>query len=165
MRTPYFRLATLDDCRLIADWISNPLLNVTLSSNLRRAKIAKEAIALGLRRRDQSWMVFSTGASKPLLGLVAIDSIDAIDRTANVWFLMGESQLFGQGITSSALAYFCETNPIGLHTVTAWAIEDNLASLRCMEKAGFTYAGRISEAVFSDGSWRDRILMQRRMGC
>ena len=165
METPSFRPATADDCGLMADWLSNSVLNAMLSSNLRSGKVNKAALMLGLRRRDQLWSVFSNSPEKSPVGLIALDSIDSVDRTANLWFLLGQPGLAGQGLTSSALAFFCTSNPADLHTVTAWAVEGNKASVRCMEKAGFTHVGRICEAVRWEGEWRDRFLMQRRMGC
>lgn len=109
-------------------------------------------------------MLFALPDSSEPAGLIALDSIDTIDGIANLWFLLGNPALSGRGLTSAAIDRFCRLNPVGLHVLTAWIVEGNAASARCMEKAGFEPAGRIRQGVSLAGARRDRILMQRVIG-
>lgn len=161
---PFLRPATADDCAAIAAWLNDPARHALLSANLRTGGASAQALTLGLRRKDQLWMVFAPNADAPPAGLIALDSIDAGDRIANLWFVLGDAALEGRGLTSAAIAAFCAANPAGLHTATAWIVDGNAASVRCLEKAGFTHVGRIHEGVRWQDGWRDRIVMQRRLG-
>jgi RimJ/RimL family protein N-acetyltransferase len=161
--TPALRPATADDCPAIAGWLNDPAVNAMLSANLREVGLTAQALALGLRRRDQSWFVFSVADAAPA-GLIAVDSIDRGDGVGNLWFLLGDRLQAGRGLTSAAIDAFCRGNPAQLHVATAWIVDGNAASVRCLEKAGFRPAGRIVEGVNWQGGRRDRILMQRILG-
>lgn len=161
---PILRPASRDDCELIAAWLNAPEIHAMLSSNLRCGGVNAAALALGLRRRDQLWTIFSPGRDAPPAGLIALDNIDAIDSIANIWFLLGDGALRGKGLTSAAIERFCSDNPAGLHVLTAWIIEGNAASVACLVKAGFKECGRIAQAAQLAGKRRDRILMQRVIG-
>lgn len=145
---------------MIAGWLNDPAINAMLSANLRDGGVSPQALALGLRRKDQSWFVFCVGESAPA-GLIAVDSIDRGDAIGNLWFLLGDRTLGGRGLTSAAIDIFCQSNPANLHVATAWIVDGNAASVRCLEKAGFRHAGRVAEGVRWQGGRRDRILMQR----
>ncbi len=158
--TPVLRPATSEDCPAIAGWLNDPAINAMLSANLRGGGLTVQALALGLRRKDQSWFVFSVSGVAPA-GLIAVDSIDRGDGVGNLWFLLGDRALAGRGLTSAAIDSFCRSNPTQMHVATAWIVDGNAASVRCLEKAGFTHAGRIAEGVRWQNGRRDRILMQR----
>lgn len=145
---------------MIAGWLNDPSLNAMLSANLRQGGMTAPALALGLRRRDQIWTLFSEPDAAPA-GLIAVDGIDRGDAIGNLWFLLGDQRLARRGLTSAAIDAFCRANPAGLHVATAWIVDGNAASVRCLEKAGFSSAGRIAEGVRWQDGWRDRILMQR----
>lgn len=161
MTAIHLRPATAEDCPLIAGWLNDPAINALLSSNLRQGGITAQALTLGLRRRDQLWTVFGASEQAPPQGLIALDSIDTHDRIANLWFVLGGVTDRGKGLTPAAIDAFCRSNPAQLHSVSAWIVDGNTASVRCLEKAGFSHVGRMAEAVRMADGWRDRILMQR----
>jgi ribosomal-protein-alanine N-acetyltransferase len=47
---------------------------------------------------------------------------------------------------------------LGLHRITAAVGPENMASQSLIEKAGFTYEGRLRHHVFTNGVWRDSLL-------
>lgn len=160
----HLRAATPDDAALLAAWLNDPATNRLLTSNLRGGGLDAKALALGLRRRDQVWMLFAESAEAPPAGLIALDGIDRADGVANLWFLLGDKAQARRGLTSAAIAAFCAANPADLHVATAWIVAENAASAACLRRAGFAQAGRIDEAVLIDGKRQDRILFQRRFG-
>ena len=92
-------------------------------------------------------------------GLVALANTNAADKTAMVWYVLGEQTLSGRGITSEAVTQltrlcFCQMEFSSLY---AWIMEDNLASKRVLQKAGLREVGRIRRAVSSEGRQVDRI--------
>ncbi len=160
----HLRPATSDDAALLAGWLNDPATNRLLTGNLRGGGLDATALALGLRRRDQVWMLFAETAAAPPAGLIALDGIDRADGVANLWFLLGDKAQARRGLTSAAIAAFCAANPAELHVATAWIVAENAASRACLLRAGFAEAGRITDAVLIDGRRQDRILFQKRFG-
>ncbi len=124
--------------------------------------MAAGLVRAAMRRPDQLWALFCDADETPV-GLIALDSIDAADGVANIWYVLGDETRGGQGLTSAAIDRFLVANPAGLVTVTAWIGAPNTASIRCIEKAGFREIGRISDAFAVDGARHDRILFERRL--
>lgn len=159
------RRAVDEDAGLIAGWLSDPETNRYLTSNLRGGRLTARLVQMGLRRRDQAWFVFGEGdGDTAALGLVAIDSIDTGDGVANLWFVLGERNVARRGLTSRAIAALCAANPMQMHVVTAWAAEPNVASLKCLARAGFHRVGRIENAVALPEGRSARILFARGLG-
>lgn len=158
------RPAASDDCELIASWLNNPKINRFLSANLRSGGLNAAVLKLGLRRKDQIWTVFSNAAASSPLGLIALDSIDAGDGVGNLWFVLGQTSEGRKGFTSSAIRRFCEENPGGLAVASAWIVEGNTASEKCLLKAGFKRIGRMPAAVKLEDKRADRVLFSRRFG-
>ena len=78
------------------------------------------------------------------IGLVAFSQIEPKQGTAQLWYLLGRSDLKGQGYTSAAVSELLRIGftDLKLTMVHAWAVEQNLASIRVLEKTGFQYGGR-----------------------
>ena len=159
----HLRKATGADLPHLVSWLNDPDICRYLTENLRRGDVTEMLLGAGLRRRDQAWYLFFEEVSEVPLGLVALDTIEADDCHANLWFLLGAQDRAGKGLTSMAIKKFCDENPENIHSVTAWAVSLNTASVRCMVRAGFQRVGIIQDAVWIDG-WHDRVVMQRLIG-
>lgn len=159
------RRASPDDAGLIAQWLSDTEITRYLTSNLRGGALTPQLVLMGLRRRDQAWFVYGHGDDPGApQGLVAIDSIDAGDGVANLWFVLGAKTEGRRGITSRAIDELCRTNPMQLHVATAWVAEPNVASLKCLARAGFREVGRIENAVALPEGRCARVLFARGLG-
>jgi RimJ/RimL family protein N-acetyltransferase len=156
--TVTLRAATADDADRVAPWLNADWARRYLSSNLRAGAMTPALIRAGLRRADQGWHIVELDGAPA--GLVVLDQIDKADGIANLWYALGDPALQGRGTMSAALRLLCERNPAGLHVLTAWAGAPNIASQRCLEKAGFARIGRISGAFAVDGR-HDRLLYER----
>ncbi len=159
------RRATPDDAERIAAWLSDPETNRLLTANLRGISLSRQLIQVGLRRPDQAWHVFTDDESQSKntpIGLIALDNIEKTDDVANLWFVLGEKTLGRRGLTSSAIAQFCNDNPLSLKVATAWVAGVNTASLKCLSRAGFNRIGEIPGAVtLKDGSETSRVIFAR----
>ena len=158
------RPATGDDAPRISAWLCDPQINRYLTSNLRGQGLSPQLLKVALRRQDLAWYVFSAEDNGDPVGLVALDSIDAADGVANLWFVLGDSSRSRSGLTSKAIREFCDDNPLSLAAVTAWAVELNLTSRGCLIKAGFREIGHIENAVGLPEGRYARVLFTRAMG-
>lgn len=156
------REAVKEDAELISAWINDPRVRKYLTSNLRSGKISAGLIRAALRRPNQRWFIFSVEDIP--VGLVAFDQIDEVDGVANIWYFVGHQEFLGQGLASTAVRQVVGANPLSLRLATAWVGEQNKASLRSLEKAGFRKVGEYTGAFFIDGVRTNRVLYERPFG-
>jgi RimJ/RimL family protein N-acetyltransferase len=141
----------------VAQWLSKSEINRWLTAEWRRTDISPTAIAIAVRnRRNRLFLVLHNGAP---CGLAALSDIDTEDGTAMVWYLLGASDLAGRGIATAAVRAMAEIafHRLGLNSLYAWAMEDNIASQRVLQKVGFREAGRIRQSAWSANRRVDRI--------
>jgi RimJ/RimL family protein N-acetyltransferase len=146
-----------EDFELAAGWLSRKEVNRWLTAEWRDRTVTTSVIAMAVRnRRNRIFIVQRDG--RPC-GLVCLADIDTSDMTAMVWYLLAESGLSGKGITSEAVRQVTRLafREMALESVYAWAMQDNAASLRVLEKAGFLPAGRIRRAARSGETQVDRL--------
>jgi diamine N-acetyltransferase len=96
-----------------------------------------------------------------LIGNVALEGINWKDRHAELGIVIGEKDCWDKGYGTDAVHAllgfaFREMN---LHRVFLRVFEDNVRAIRCYEKCGFQHEGRLREAEFSAGCYRDELLM------
>jgi len=87
---------------------------------------------------------------------------DVYRYTATVGYWLGE-QFWGRGIMTevvTAVADFCFDN-FPLRRISAEVFANNPASARVLEKAGFTFEGRLKNNVMKDGQVLDSLLYAR----
>ncbi len=147
----------IDHFERAAEWLSKHEINRWLTQEWRHKQISASMIAIAVRnRRSQFFLVRYDGEPS---GLVALADIETVDRTAMVWYLLGEKKLSGLGITSSAVRELTHIafGPLGLLSLYAWVMEDNVVSRRVLEKAGFREAGRVRQSACSADHQVDRI--------
>jgi RimJ/RimL family protein N-acetyltransferase len=142
---------------LVARWLSKPEINRWLAAEWRNPAVNATLIAIAVRNRKNRLFLVRCG-SEPC-GLVALADTNAVDKTAMVWYVLGEQRLSGRGITSEAVTQLTRLcfGQMGLASIYAWITEDNIASHRVLQKAGLREAGRIRRAASSGGRQVDRI--------
>src|SRR5688572_9291568 len=89
-----------DSFELVAKWLSTPAINRWLSGDWRDKETTATIVAIAARNRKNRFFLFSHDGAP--CGLVALSDLELPDKTAMAWYLMGEQQLSGQGITSEA---------------------------------------------------------------
>ena len=87
---------------------------------------------------------------------------DVYQHAATVGYWLGE-QFWGRGIMTevvTAVTDFCFDN-FPLRRISAEVFANNPASARVLEKAGFTFEGRLKNNVMKDGQVLDSLLYAR----
>jgi RimJ/RimL family protein N-acetyltransferase len=141
----------------VAGWLSQKEINRWLTSEWRNREGNPSILAIAARnRKNRLFLVRSDGEP---CGLVGLADIDLADHTAMVWYLLGEARYARRGVTSDAVRQMADVafREMGLASVYAWIMEDNLASRRVLEKSGFRECGRIRNAASSSGKQVDRV--------
>jgi RimJ/RimL family protein N-acetyltransferase len=87
---------------------------------------------------------------------------DVHQHTATLGYWLGEA-FWGHGIMTeavNAVSDFCFDN-LPLRRISAEVFSNNPASARVLEKAGFTFEGRLKNHVFKNGELLDSLLYAR----
>jgi RimJ/RimL family protein N-acetyltransferase len=145
------------DFALAAEWLSNPAINRWLTVEWRNRDANSTTLAMAVRnKRNRLFLVRND--SQPC-GLVALADLDPGDRTAMIWYLLGDVALGGKGVTTAAVGLLVQRAfaEHSLASLYAWAMDDNSFSKRVLEKAGFKQVGRLRQSACSVDRQVDRV--------
>ncbi len=142
---------------LVAGWLSDPATNRWLNSDWRGKEASPRLVAMAIRNpRIKMYLVNCGGTA---CGLISLYDIDESDRTASLWYFLGEKQFANRGVITEALHQLTALafSGLGLASLSAWTMEDNAPSQKVLQKAGFLPAGRFRKSSISDGRLVDRL--------
>jgi RimJ/RimL family protein N-acetyltransferase len=142
---------------LVASWLSDADVNRWLTAEWRNRGVTSTLIALTVRnKRNRLFLIRFEGQP---CGLVALADLEVADKTAMVWYVLGDKALAGRGITSEAVRQLARFSfdQLALASLYAWAMEDNLASQKVLTKAGFRSVGKIRQSAASRDRQVDRL--------
>jgi len=142
---------------LVARWLTLREVNRWLTSDWRDREVNAGLVAIAVRNRKNR--LFLVRCDEQACGLVALADIDHTDKTAMLWYVLGDPALAGRGITTDAVKQLqcCAFRDMELVSLYAWAFDNNVASRRVLQKAGFREAGRIRCAASFEGRQVDRV--------
>lgn len=128
-------------------------LPTTSGDPLEAARASIERFADAWRQRGHApWGVF---LESRLIGHGGLNFVPEFDRTEVLWALHPDAR--GQGyateVARAALAYGFET--LGLESIFAITLPDNLASQAVMKRLGLAYRRRVAYKGFDDVVWFD----------
>ena len=104
----------------------------------------------------------SRWTAQPLAGSAFYPGEDVYRYTATMGYWLGD-QFWGRGVMTdvvAAVSDFCFDN-FPLRRISAEVFANNPASARVLEKAGFTFEGRLKNNVVKDGQVLDSLLYAR----
>jgi len=93
------------------------------------------------------------------IGIVGLNSVDRVFRTATFWGASGEKSFRNRGYSTLASSKLLTIafRELGLNMLYTWAVEHN-PSLRTIERLGFRLIGRQRQCHCIDGERYDRLL-------
>jgi len=146
-----------DHFELIAGWLSRPDTNRWLTSEWRNRKVSSSMIAIAVRNKKNR--LFLVKSDEMPSGLVGLSDIDLDDKTSMIWYFLGNLELSCKGVISEAVRKLVSLafHDMGLLSVYAWIMENNIASEKVLYKVGFSKAGCIRLATNSSGIQVNRI--------
>jgi RimJ/RimL family protein N-acetyltransferase len=150
-----------EDFGTAAEWLSVPDINRWLTSEWRGREVTGSHVAIVSRSAKNR--LYGVRRDGRLCGLVGLADIDPVDRIAMIWYLLGEVELGRGGVITEAvgMAVDLAREELGLASVYAWIMEDNVPSRRVLEKNGFAEVGRIRMGTRSGDRQVDRIYYDR----
>lgn len=101
------------------------------------------------------------------IGTVGIDSLDPINQSAEIGnILIGDKEKRGKGYAGEAvtlLVDFC-FQQLNLNRLYLHVFEDNVTAVKLYERCGFKQEGVLRQAKFSQGRFRNLLVMSRLRG-
>lgn len=95
--------------------------------------------------------------SEEFIGIIQLNNIDYISRTAVLGFVIGEisSQRHGFGFEACNLIISYSFLQLNIRKITSYVVENNQVSIKLFEKLGFFNEGRLKDHYYVDGSYKD----------
>ncbi len=83
------------------------------------------------------------------------------NRCAELGISIGEREYWSNGYGTDAMEVVCRFgfDFMNLHRIELTVFEDNPRAIRCYEKLGFEHEGRLRQADYRFGRYRDKLLM------
>jgi diamine N-acetyltransferase len=96
-----------------------------------------------------------------VIGSVNLTDVHRVNRSAEFSIVIGESGYWSQGYGTEAARVMLTHafDDLNLHRVYLTVLAENTRAVRLYERAGFAHEGRIREAVFKEGRYRDMLSM------
>lgn len=167
---PVTRLVTLDDVEVLAELVSanrgfmRPFEPVRAPEYFtvdgQRAVVA-EFLEQHAQGRALPHLVLDDGGR--VVGRIVLSAIAyGPFRSANLGYWVDRAHN-GRGLATAATADMVRRafDDLGLHRVSAGALEHNLASRRVLERNGFVRYGLAPRYLNIAGRWQDHVLYQR----
>ena len=109
---------------------------------------------------DLDNVVFIIEANKEPVGITGLYDINDVHRRARTRTMIGEREKFnrGYGTESKILLLSYAFYTINLHHITSIVQEQNIASIKSLEKVGYVREGLLRENSFYKGDWVNDIV-------
>jgi RimJ/RimL family protein N-acetyltransferase len=146
-----------EDIPLIKPWLVARENAKWLAPFFQTESMRDEQLALFLMRRDKLTLLVCCDGTAA--GIVGLTNIDAVNRSAEMWGVIGDSQYRRKGVARLGFILILQRAffDLKLHSVNAWATEGNF-TIRTLGKLGFTLIGRQRECHLQNGVFKDRML-------
>ena len=133
-------------------WLNNPEINKYLEARWTVHSfdsVSSQVDSIYESSNDALFGICTRPQSAMHIGNVKLSAIDPMHRTAEIGFLIGEKDYWGQGLASEAIGRVCDWafSDLGLRKITAGAYAVNLGSIKALEKVGFQREGVLKDQV------------------
>jgi RimJ/RimL family protein N-acetyltransferase len=148
------------DAAIVAAWTAEPESAKWLHFGPDLRALTPTMVRLMMRRSQNVLRLFAPEGSSEPAGIVALADRDLGFGSASLWYLLGDKRLSRRGLTGRAVSRMLSEafDDHGVSAVSAWAVDGNAASVRILERCGFSLIGRQRRCHRVDGVLRDRLL-------
>ena len=156
----YMRALEPDDYKKTVQWHNDPEIwsmvmgnRFYVSSEYEKQWIEKKIFSAN----DEFTFAICYKENDEFIGIVTLDNIDYIKRSAKFGKMIGEKEYWGKGIATEAVMLMLNYafNELGLKRVQAAQLVTNKASIKVNLKCGFKNEGVLRSACMKDGKYVD----------
>lgn len=160
-----FRAAEREDLPTFVSWINDPEVRAGLSLYTPISQAAEEKWFENMIKQHPAQQVMVVEAKQGkewiVIGNCGLIEVNWRLSSAEVGIMIGARNEWNKGYGTEAMRLLLRHGfeTLNLNRVFLRVYEDNLGAIRAYEKAGFVHEGRLREAQFSDGKYKDVLLM------
>ena len=149
-----------DEIPLVEGWLSEKENYQWLDFGHGVQTISSIAIKVMLQQNTQFLRLFTEDTEEEPIGLVAFNDVSRPFKTANLWYVLGDKRYSGQGYTTKAVSKFLGLgfSELALNMVSAWAVVQNIPSIKVLENNNFRLIGEKRQCHYLDGKPHNRLL-------
>ncbi|MDF1512914.1 MAG: GNAT family protein [Anaerolineae bacterium] len=154
------------DLTTFVSWLKNPALRQYITIRYISDALEERWFESYLEdMRDQSpgrlHFVIELKASGQPIGVISLEGINWRDRVAEVGIIIGDPDYWEQGYGTDAMRTILSIgfDWYNLYRISLNVVHDNTRAISVYEKCGFQVEGRMRDAIFIDGEYRDLLLM------
>lgn len=160
------RLCTLDDCNeTYLSWLADPIVNRYLETRWTEQTVDTiRSFVAGMLDSPHSYLFAivaqgESGESRRHVGNVKVGPVIAHHEYADISYFIGDRAAWGRGYATEAvrIATAFGFSRLKLHRLQAGLYETNVGSFRVLEKAGYTYEGRLTKQLRGEDDWEDHV--------
>lgn len=158
----YLREMTYEDTENIVNWRNSDSVRKNF---IYQARFTKESHENWIRTMVETGkvvqMMICETATKKAVGSVYVRDIDRTHHKGEYGIFIGEASARGRGYGTAAarlMIRYC-FEELGLHRLFLRVYADNEQAIRSYEKGGFVKEAYLREDVYTDGRFRDIVLM------
>lgn len=103
----------------------------------------------------------SGGDNYKHIGFIGLRGVCARSRRGEMWIYLGDKESWSQGIGTQAVRGICQFafEEMNLYRVWLECDPEHQGGVRCYQKVGFVEEGRLRQAYYRRGKFRDTIMM------
>lgn len=107
---------------------------------------------------DRTRMALAIEADGEHVGVIGLNGIDLVYRSAELWIYLGDHSQRGKGVAKAAFRALCDFafNTLGLNRVFVQVFSFNERALKFFPACGMKPEGVLREAVFKRGRFHDK---------
>lgn len=160
-----FRGLERSDLPQLQAWVNDPAVRRGISTYLPMSMEREGLWFDEMLKRPAEEQPFAVdrkqGRSWQLLGTCGLFDIDWISRKAEIGIMIGDKRQWNKGYGTEAMRLILKHGfeTLNMHRLYLRVFSDNPNAIRTYEKAGFVLEGRLREAHFAEGEYKDDLLM------
>ncbi len=157
----YLSPINLEDLEIYTNWLNNKLVAENTGFYGKNFTLESEKAILERLSQGHTYAIIAKEGNQ-LLGNAGLESVDNINRTAEIGIFIGEEAKRSKGYGSEALKLLLEYGfkTLNLNNIMLKLNATNERALKCYEKMGFQLIGHRTAARYIDGKYIDMIYME-----
>jgi len=159
-----FRPHTEKDIPYRAKWLNNPKANRLLGNHPgEKTTLVKQQVWFATYRKEKTKKFFTIYDDNRPIGFVGLSHIDKINKTAEIFVVIGEDDYRGKGIGRQAVQWIVDFGfkQLKLHKIALAVFAENLVAVKLYKSLGFKQEGTLKDDAYFGGKYHDTLLMAK----
>ena len=153
----------LSDCTLrYLGWLQDPQINKYLETRWAEQTLESIKAFVVSKIQSESEYLFAIVEKETdqHIGNIKIGPVNSHHKYADVSYFIGEKSCWGKGYATEAIRLITRFGfeELGLFKVQAGVYENNIGSIKALEKVGFVQEGCLRKQLLSNGDREDHLL-------